>query len=75
MYCNPETSDEVLKIIFFIKENNTVFKENKEISTYMIQNAYFYITFIDNKIGFSHIPIGEKKSVDDFIKFVKEDKK
>lgn len=68
MYCNPETSDEVLEIISFIKEN-------REISTYMIQNDCFYISFIDNKIGFSHMPIGEKKSVDEFINFVKEDKK
>lgn len=75
MHCNPDNSDDVLKIISFIKENIDVFKEEREVSTYMIQNAYFYITFTNNKIGFSHIPIGEKKSVDDFIKFVKENKK
>lgn len=75
MYCRPETSEEVMKITSFVTEISDVFNDEKQVRLYMAQNSYYHITFIDGKIGFNHLPVGNKVTVDDFIDYVKTSKK
>jgi hypothetical protein len=74
MYCKPESSDEVMKITSFVKEMSESFNDEKQVRLYMAQNSYYHITFLDGKIGFSHVPVGSNFSINEFIDFVKNSK-